>query len=348
MNKTYKVIYNRTRCMYQVVSELAKGRTKSETPEMMKTVFSKHGSLARGIVMTVLSMSLAMPVGVAVQAEEGSGNTGSGDTTYISDTNTEVKNIQALDKQVVKNAQDIANNKTSIDTNTTNIGTNQSNIEGNKTAIGENKTAIEKNITSIAKNTSTIAANKTAIDKNTASIATNTSNIAANTGAISNETTARTKAISDLETKLTTGDNSLASKANVDASNIGTKIDTSSETTDEAKKKKQEDNAKLWGEALGIGTIADGNEELLTGGTLYTELRPPENGFYIYNGQSTAYNLLALDSAVNALGVEKITDNSGNITYVSNLYKYFKANTTPSMQQSSRHPYPISRSSATM
>lgn len=326
MNKTYKVIYNRTRCMYQVVSELAKGHTKSETPEMLKSLFNKHSGLTRGIVMAVLSMSMALPVGVAVQAEEGSGNTGSGDTTYISDTNTEVKNIQALDKQVVKNAQDIANNKTSIDTNTTNIGTNQSNIEGNKTAIGENKTAIEKNITSIAKNTSTIAANKTAIDKNTASIATNTNNIAANTGAISNEITARTQAIRDLETKLTTGDNSLASKANVDASNIGTKIDTSSETTDEAKKKKQEDNAKLWGEALGIGTIADGNEELLTGGILYTELRPPENGFYIYNGQSTAYNLLALDSAVNALGVEKITDNSGNITYVSNLYKYFKAN----------------------
>ena len=300
MNKTYKVIYNRTRCMYQVVSELAKGRTKSETPEMMKTVFSKHGSLTRGIVIAVLSMSLAMPVGVAVQAEEGSGNTGSGDTTYISDTNTEAQNIQALDKQVVKNAQDIAANKTTTTTNTNNI-----------------------------------TANKTAIDKNTASIATNTSNIAANT-----------TAISDLETKLTTGDNSLASKANVNASNIGKNITTGA--TDDEKKKKQEDNAKLWGEALGIGTIADGNEELLTGGTLYTELRPPENGFYIYNGQSTAYNLLALDSAVNALGVEKITDNSGNITYVSNLYKYFKANTTPSMQQSSRHPYPISRSSATM
>ncbi|NMK37810.1 ESPR domain-containing protein [Megasphaera elsdenii] len=317
MNKTYKVIYNRTRCMYQVVSELAKGRTKSETPEMLKTVFSKHGSLTRGIVMAVLSMSLAMPVGVAVQAEEGSGNTGSGDTTYISDTNTEAQNIQALDKQVVKNAQDIAANKTTTTTNTNNIVAN--------------KTAIDKNTANIATNTNNIAANKTAIDKNTASIATNTNNIAANTRAISNEITARTQAIRDLETKLTTGDNSLASKANVDASNIGTKIDTSSKTTDEAKKKKQEDNAKLWGEALGIGTIADGNEELLAGGTLYTELRPPENGFYIYNGQSTAYNLLALDSAVNALGVEKITDNSGNITYVSNLYKYFKANTTPSM-----------------
>ena len=130
-----------------------------------------------------------------------------------------------------------------------------------------------------------------------------------------------------METKLTSGINtSLAFKANVDASNIGTNIDASSETTEEAKKKKQEDNAKRWGEALGIGTIADGNGELLTGGTLYTELRPSADGFYIYNGESTAYNLLALDSAVNALGVEKITDKSGNITYVSNLYKYFKAN----------------------
>ena len=145
--------------------------------------------------------------------------------------------------------------------------------------------------------------------------------------AVTNEAAARTSAINALETKLTSGStNSLVSKANVDASNIGTKIDTSSETTEEAKKKKQEDNAKLWGQALGIGTIAADNEELLTGGTLYTELRPSADGFYIYNGKSTAYNLLALDSAINALGVEKVTDNSGNITYVSNLYKYFKAN----------------------
>ena len=59
---------------------------------------------------------------------------------------------------------------------------------------------------------------------------------------------------------------------------------------------------------------------------MYTELRPSVDGFYIYNGKSTSYNLLALDSAINALGVKKVTDNSGNITYVSNLYKYFKVN----------------------
>lgn len=98
MNKTYKVIYNRTRCMYQVVSELAKGRTKSETPKMLKTVFSKHGSLARGIVMAVLSMSLAMPVGVAVQAEGTAGGT-SGATTMVADTN--LSNLTDTGKGVI-------------------------------------------------------------------------------------------------------------------------------------------------------------------------------------------------------------------------------------------------------
>ncbi|WP_278949245.1 YadA-like family protein, partial [Megasphaera elsdenii] len=265
---------------------------------MLKSLFSKHGSLARGIVMAVLSMSLAMPVGVAVQAEEGSG-----DTTYISDTNTEVQNIQALDKQVVKNAQDIANNKTSIDTNTTNIGTNQSNIEGNKTAIGENKTAI---------------------DKNTASIATNTSNIAANTTAISKEITARTKAISDLETKLTTGDNSLASKANVNASNIGKNITTGA--TDDEKKKKQEENATLWGKALGLGAIENGDSMLISGGTLYSELRPSD-GTYVKSAKTTADNLLALDknlkNVIDAIGLDA---DDTTTSYTSKLNKYFKVN----------------------
>ncbi|MCF0139401.1 MAG: YadA-like family protein [Acidaminococcus fermentans] len=319
MNRIFKVIFNRNRQLVQVVPEYAKNRGK-EVSE------SRKGGV-RGLAKVLLTFLATLMIASPGYAADETGSTGSGDTTYISDTNTEAQNIQALDKQVVKNAQDIAANQTTTTTNTNNIAANKMAIDKNTASIATNtsniaanKTAIDKNTASIATNTSNIAANKTAIDKNTASIA-------ANTTAISNETTARTNAINALETKLTSGTNtSLASKANVDASNIGTKIDTSSETTEEAKKKKQEDNAKLWGEALGIGTIADRNEELLTGGTLYTELRPSENGFYIYNGQSTAYNLLALDSAVNALGVEKITDNSGNITYVSNLYKYFKAN----------------------
>lgn len=385
MNKTYKVIYNRTRCMYQVVSELAKGHTKSETPEMLKNLFSKHSGLTRGIVMAVLSMSLAMPVGVAVQAADttvtvkdgaalvgsgavsvssttsddkniitisvptngtvGANNTGlvTGGTVYtaITDANTALSNkigtLDANGNYIQKDAS-VSSNLSILDTK---IKSNAENITNNTRAISAETTARETADTSLTNKIGTLDANGNYIQKD-ASVSSNFSTLdtqmKTNADAISTETANREKAVSDeaiartnaisaLETKLTSGgSNSLVSKANVDASNIGTKIDTSSETTEEAKKKKQEDNAKLWGEALGIGTIADGNEELLTGGTLYTELRPSADGFYIYNGKSTAYNLLALDSAINALGVEKVTDNSGNITYVSNLYKYFKVN----------------------
>lgn len=246
---------------------------------------------------------------------------------YITTSNSVSANLSALDTQVKRNAGA--------------IGTNTSNITNNTNAISAETKARTDADTSLRNKIGTLDANGNYIQKD-ASVSSNLSTLdtqmKANADAISTETsnrekavsdeaTARTNAISALETKLTSGgSNSLVSKANVDASNIGAKIDTSSETTEEAKKKKQEDNAKLWGEALGIGTIANGNEELLTGGTLYTELRPSVDGFYIYNGKSTSYNLLALDSAINALGVKKVTDNSGNITYVSNLYKYFKVN----------------------
>lgn len=127
--------------------------------------------------------------------------------------------------------------------------------------------------------------------------------------AVSNEITARTKAISDLKTELTTGTNSsLASKANVNATNIDTEV---------------------WGKALGAGAIASGDVKLLSGGTLFTELRPSADGTYSYisSKNTTAVNLKSLDSAIAALGVEMLTDKDGNpIQYTSTLFKYFKVN----------------------
>ena len=116
MNKTYKVIYNRTRCMYQVVSELAKGHTKSETPEMLKSLFSKHSGLTRGIVMAVLSMSLAMPVGVAVQAADtadtGETTTSSRDTTKADvDAGNIGKNLKNADGSVAATVEEITANE---------------------------------------------------------------------------------------------------------------------------------------------------------------------------------------------------------------------------------------------
>lgn len=124
VNKTYKVIYNRTRCMYQVVSELAKGHTKSETPEMLKSLFNKHSGLTRGIVMAVLSMSLAMPVGVAVQADDTAGGTSGATTT--ADTN--LSNLTDTGKGVITTEATTVVN-TAINSKVGSLGTNGNYIQ---------------------------------------------------------------------------------------------------------------------------------------------------------------------------------------------------------------------------
>ena len=427
MNKTYKVIYNRTRCMYQVVSELAKGHTKSETPEMLKNLFSKHSGLTRGIVMAVLSMSLAMPVGVAVQADGTTvGSTGSGDAAATTDTAKQVVVAQG-DRITVTSSTDTTNNtitytisanntgviatgntdlvsggtvytavnglQTTIGSLSTNgnyittansvsanlsaldtqvksnagaIGTNTSNIKKNADAINQEISDRQKAVKDINNQISTLSGNAVQYSDDTKGninlggasgttisnvkggtlaadstqaingsqlFKTNTdlaNEVTNRTQAVSDEATARANAISNLETRLTSGGtNSLATKANVNASNIGKNIDTTDATTADEKKKKQEANAILWGEALGLGAIENGDSMLISGGTLYSELRPSADGTYSYisNANTTAVNLIHLDSALNALGVEMLVDSNGNpVQYTSTLYKYFKVN----------------------
>ena len=79
----------------------------------------------------------------------------------------------------------------------------------------------------------------------------------------------------------------LDTKANVDASNI---------------------NAGVWATKLGTGTIASGNTGLVTGGMVYTEVRPTTDGNYIHTASTTAANLKALDTQV-----------KGNADHISNI-----------------------------
>ena len=137
MNRIFKVIFNRNRQLVQVVPEYAKNRGK-EVSE------SRKGGV-RGLAKVLLTFLATLMIASPGYAADETGSTGSGDTTYISDTNTEAQNIQALDKQVVKNAQDIAAGKTTTDTNKTDIAVNRADIEANKTSIASNKTAISKN-----------------------------------------------------------------------------------------------------------------------------------------------------------------------------------------------------------
>jgi hypothetical protein len=101
----------------------------------------------------------------------------------------------------------------------------------------------------------------------------------------------------------------LAKKANVDASNIGTYL------TDEATK---EANLSAWGTALGTGSVASGNGQLVTGGTVYSEVRPAADGNYIRTASTTGANLTALDTQVKA-NADQIGTNTTNITNLTNL-----------------------------
>ena len=108
--------------------------------------------------------------------------------------------------------------------------------------------------------------------------------------------------------------------AHVDASNIGAnlqyKADGSAVT--DGDKITNENN---WGTAIGTGKIADakasdastnGSQQLVTGGTVYSEVRPTTDGTYVKTAQTTAQNLTSLDTQVkkNADDLSKIDDSS--------------------------------------
>ena len=104
-------------------------------------------------------------------------------------------------------------------------------------------------------------------------------------------------------------DDKLALKANVAADNIGTHI------TDTTAQKTNLDN---WGEAIGTGKIADpdasdketnGSKQLVTGGTVYNEVRPSKDGKYVKMSQTTGDNLLKLDDQVKQ-NAQNISDNT--------------------------------------
>ena len=342
MNKTYKVIYNRTRCMYQVVSELAKGHTKSETPEMLKSLFSKHSGLTRGIVMAVLSMSLAMPVGMAVQAAD---TTGTGGTTTNTDNttatetaaNTDLSNLTDAGRKVITDAASTTvtssigtlskdgNYIKAADSVSTNLSTLDTQVKSNADAIGTETTNRTNADTALSDRIGTLSKDGNYI-KTTDSVSTNLSNldtqVKTNADAVAKEVNDRASAISSLMSDTT---NKLATKANVDASNIGNNLkqaDGTKAIDDDITK-----NLIAWGNALGVGSISSGNSELVTGGTLYSELRPSTNGTYVKTANTTAENLAALDTnlknVIDAIGLDA---DDTTTSYTSKLNKYFKVN----------------------
>lgn len=78
----------------------------------------------------------------------------------------------------------------------------------------------------------------------------------------------------------------------------------------------QRENENSWGTAIGTGKIADatasdaktnGSQQLVTGGTVYNEVRPEKDGTYVHPTSTTGANLLSLDNQVKT-NTDKLSD----------------------------------------
>ncbi|WP_182405775.1 YadA-like family protein [Mitsuokella multacida] len=154
---------------------------------------------------------------------------------------------------------------------------------------------------SISSNLSTldtqVKSNANAIQTNASNISTNTTNISANK-----------TAIDELKTSTTTN---LATKADVNASNLKSLSDA---------------DLTAWGTALGKGTIAAGSKQLVTGETIYNELKPTGTVYYIGSAKTTAARLTTLDNTLKTFADQLGVDLSNNTNLANQLYKYFKVN----------------------
>ena len=163
-----------------------------------------------------------------------------------------------------------------------------------------------------------------------------TSAAAAAASASSASTTA-TQLMAYLEDKetLTAPAEDAKSTAKSDASNIGANAET--------------DNSEDWGDALGGGAVASGEKRLVTGGTVYdalnnfepegnvasdndktvsgsavyTEVRPAADGTYAKTAQTTAQNVIALDTQVknNTDAIDVRLEIQNNAGFHNSIYR---------------------------
>ena len=220
MNRVYKVVYNRTKGQYEVVSELAKNGGKANGNPLLKSISTSAKGLSRALLVGMFLMG-----GICgVQAE----TINDGDKIVagpnISVTKDATTNTITVATTGVATAAEMTTATTNITQNKTDIGTNKAAIETNKTTIAANKTATETNKTEIGKNKAVIDANKTAIGtnkteiaKNKAAIDTNKNAIAANTGSINTNKTNIQANTNDINTNKTAiGTN----KTNIDKNKV--------------------------------------------------------------------------------------------------------------------------------
>ena len=235
---------------------------------------------------------------------------------YISDTMTTGQNLTALDTQIKTNADNIGTNTTNISNNTENI-TNLKNLS-NITEAGQ---TVIKNLAkgSIGmedgSHTSVSHRDVNGVETYKVDVTVDGQVAENNTGIVNGGTVY--SALQDVKNQ-TSAD--LANKANVDASNIGKNLNHKADGTTVTDEDKTV-NENAWGAAIGTGSIAADNGQLVTGKTVYAYNKPVaaegKTLNYISDTMTTGQNLTALDTQI-----KTNADNIGtNTTNISNNYR---------------------------
>ena len=205
MNRVYKVIYNRARNLYQVVSEITHSRGKARTV----TARQRHERLTTSILIALLAMGTSLPVGWAADttvadAKVDASNIGAnlqpadGTTTVTDDekkSNEEAWGTAIGLGAVAPADSRLVSGKTMYKELHSGITSTTNTIDAGKT-VAWNLNALDQAIGKATVNLSTldtqVKSNADAIQNNTSNISTNTTNISANTTAIDNLRTSTT------------------------------------------------------------------------------------------------------------------------------------------------------------
>ena len=308
MNRVYKVVYNRTKGQYEVVSELAKNGGKANGNPLLKSISTSAKGLSRALLVGMFLVG-----GICgVQAEtinDGDKIVAGPNISVTKDATTNTITVAATG---VATTAEMATATTNITQNKTDIGTNKAAIETNKTAIAANKTATETNKTEIGKNKAAIDTNKNDIAANTGSINTNKTNIQANTNAINtNKTATETNKTEISKNKAAIDTNKNAIAANTGSININkTNIQANTNDINTNKTNIQANTNDINTNKTAIGTnktnidknkvAIDKLEELNT----KLGLDPTKPGMKYFRANSTGDDAQALGDDAIAIGVK--------------------------------------------
>lgn len=160
LNRIYKVIFNRAKGQYQVVSELAKNGGKTSGNSLLRTIIKSGGGVLTSTVLTAVLVFGSALYGSAESVQDGDILKAGTNISVTKDETTKTITIStdgvATSVEVDAVKKDVQKNQTDIAANKTGINQNYKDIQQNKTDIAANKNAITANTGKIKNNTDDI------------------------------------------------------------------------------------------------------------------------------------------------------------------------------------------------